>query len=179
MHEFADVKGEKWEVRITAGTIKRVSDLMDGVDLGQPLVGDPPFLTRFDTEIPFKANVLYAVLRPQCEARDITDEQFAELLEGEVLYEASVAFWEELADFFQSLQRTEVVKAIRRQMEIVRRGVEMMTEKIEGPAFDGAITRKLKEVSDQIDAELAELGDSAVSTPPSPDVIPSPEPSAS
>ncbi len=179
MRKFSDAAGAKWELRITGGTIKRVSELMDGLDLGQPLVGDPPFLTRFDTEMIFKVDVLCAVLRPECKERDISDEAFAALLEGKVLYDASVAFWEELADFFQSLQRTEVVKAICRQMEIVKRGVEMLTDKLEGPAMDRAIEQKLTEVSERIDQELAEPGGSAASTPLSPDAIPSPEPSAS
>ena len=130
MKEFTDADGGKWELRITAGTIKRVFDLMDGLDIGQPTVGNPPFLTRFDTDIMFKVDVLCAVLRPECEKRDVSDEAFAALLGGEVLYAASVAFWEELADFFQSLQRADVVEEIRLQAEIVRRGVRMAAEKL-------------------------------------------------
>ena len=55
MHEFTDAKGDHWTVDVTAGTLRRVQQLLKdqygNVDLGEPLEGKPPLLTRFDMEL--------------------------------------------------------------------------------------------------------------------------------
>ncbi len=166
--EFTDAQGGTWEVAINGGSVRRAAELLQ-VDLGRPLegpVGEPPFITRFDTDIVFKVNVLYAVCLPQIRERKLTDEQWAELLEGDALYQASEAFWGTMANFFQSLQQPHIVKAIERQRETIRKVYEATETALGSEAF----TKK-------IDTDLKELGESFVSTLQSPASTPSPEPS--
>jgi len=123
MHTFVDSKGETWDLCITAGTIKRCADLLK-VDLGDPMRGDPPLLTRFDTDIMFMVDLLWAICKPLAKEKQVDEEQFAERLSGDALQSAHDAFYEELLDFFRSLHKTNVVEAIKRQREIIAAGVE-------------------------------------------------------
>jgi hypothetical protein len=122
MPQFKDAKGEAWTVVVNGGTIKRALDRLK-VDLGDPLSGKPPLLTRFDIDIAFKVDLLYVACLPEAEKRGIADIEFAERLEGDALYAASEAFLEALSDFFQKLRRTHVVRAIEKQRAIVARAV--------------------------------------------------------
>ena len=151
MPQFKDAKGDAWTVVVNGGTIKRALDLLK-VDLGDPLSGKPPLLTRFDMDIAFKVDLLYVACLPEAEKRGVADLEFAERLEGDALYAASEAFLEALSDFFQKLRRTHVVTAIRREREIVARAVEMTDQAFAGKEFD-----------EHMDKELAELGESCAS----------------
>jgi len=163
MKQFKDSRGETWSVTINGASVKRAMDLLK-VDLGDPLAGDPPLLTRFDIDIAFKVDMLYVACLPEAEKRSIGDVEFAERLEGDALYAASEAFLEALSDFFQCLRRTHVVRAIQKQREVIVRAVEMADHAIDSDEFDA-----------KIDAELVELGNSFASLLQSPASIPSRE----
>jgi len=165
MRQFQDAKGDTWTIAVNGGTIKRALDLLK-VDLGDPLAGDPPLLTRFDMDIAFKVDLLYVACLPEAEKRGIGDAEFAERLGGDALYAASEALLEGLADFFQSLRRTHVVRAIEKQREVIRRAVEMADQTIASDQFNA-----------KLDAELAELGESFASLLQSPASTQSREPS--
>lgn len=167
MPQFKDAKGDTWTVVVNGGTIKRAVDLL-GVDLGDPLSGKPPLLTRFDTDIAFKVDLLYVACLPEAEKRGVADLEFAERLEGDALYAASEGFLEALSDFFRKLRRTHVVTAIRKERELVARSVEAIEQAIASPEFD----RRMEE-------EFTELGESCASLLQSPAATPSPEPSGS
>jgi hypothetical protein len=155
MHAFTDSKGQPWELRITAGTVKRCAEYLK-VDIGNPArsaPGEESLLVRFDTDLVFKVDLLYCVLKPEVDARQLTDEQFAECLEGDALQAAHDAFYEELLDFCRSLRRTDMVEAIRRQKQLVARGVEI-----------GAKTLASEETSKVIDRALTALGESAAAS---------------
>ena len=156
MVQFRDAKGDVWNVVVNGGTVKRALDLLK-VDIGDPLAGKLPTLTRFDTDIAFKVDLLFVVCLPEADGRGVSDVEFAERLEGDALYAASEAFLEALADFFQKLRRTHVVRAIERQREIVVRGVEMADRTIASNEF-----------GQRIDSELEALGESFASLLQSP-----------
>ena len=167
MKQFTDSKGDTWTVAVNGGTVKRAMDLLK-VDLGDPLAGNPPLLTRFDMDIAFKVDLLYVVCKPEAEKRGVKDVEFAERLEGDVLYAASEAFLEDLADFFQKLRRTHVVRAIGKQREVVTRAVQMAEATLASDEFDA-----------KIDAELAGLGESFANLLRSPGSTRASEPSES
>jgi len=172
MREFTDAKGDHWTVDVTAGTLRRVQQLLKdqygNVDLGEPLEGKPPLLTRFDVEIAFKVDLLYAVLKPQLDERGVSDLEFAERLSGDALFHASEAFMEAWADFFRSLRRPYLTAAIEKERQqaakIWAKGKELVRSE--------ALQRKL-------DGDLEELGSSVLSSLRSPGATRSPEPSAS
>lgn len=163
MNQFKDSKGDTWSVTVNGGTIKRARDLLK-IDLGAPLEGDPPFLTRFDIDIALKVDVLFVVCLPEAKERQVSDVEFAGRLEGDALYEASKAFWETLADFFRKLHQPHVVRAIEKQAEVIKRAIKLADDALSGEEFQK-----------RIDAELAELGEFFASSLQSPASTPSPE----
>jgi hypothetical protein len=95
---FKDEAGRLWEVRVNVASIKRVKSLIgldmyalikDGLAPFRELIADPEKLV----------NVLYCLCKPQADALGVTDEQFGELMAGDVLFAAIDAFVESYADF--------------------------------------------------------------------------------
>lgn len=115
MASFRDSLGYQWEVEINGGSVKRAKNLL-GIDLGRPTAGEPPWLTRFETDIAFKVDLLYAILRPQIVDLGWSEEEFAGLLGGDVLREASAAVCQALTDFFLSLGDRTAAIAIQSQV---------------------------------------------------------------
>ena len=99
MQTFTDTQGRAWTVAITVDTIRRVraltgTDLMGvlGGDLIQRLAADPVLL----------ADVLYSVVKPEAEARQINDADFGRALAGDAVASATTALLEGLVAFFPS-----------------------------------------------------------------------------
>lgn len=126
MHAFVDTKGRTWNIPLTIDAVKRVKSLLQGtVDLLNPAVGDPPLLTRLDTDIELLVNVIWAIVEPQAKALQVGDAEFGECLGGAAIAAAHDAFFEELADFFRLLRRPDVALAIDKQTAVVRKAVAM------------------------------------------------------
>ena len=154
MPDFTDSKQTVWEIAVNGATIKRALAEL-GVDLGKPLEGDPPLLTRFDTDLAFKVDLLFVVCLPQARAREISDEQFAERLEGEALYRASTAFFDAWQAFFLSLRRKDLAAAIAKERRAVEALCEMAGQKLQ--RLDGLIDREAEKLGREIDAEIDEM----------------------
>lgn len=158
MREFKDTAGRVWKVAITGATLKRTADLL-GVDLGDPLGGDPPLLTRLATDIAFLVDLVYVVCKPEADSSGVSDADFAGLLDGDALQAAHDALLEEYRDFFRSLRRGHLARTLDGQREIIAKATATAEQ--------------------QIGEALTRLGDSVANLPPLPDAIPSPAPSAS
>jgi len=147
MHTFTDPAQRTWTVAINVAAVRRVRDalkldllsVIDG-ELLEKLAGDPCLL----------CDVLYVLCKPQAEERGIGDEQFGELLAGDVIDAATQALIEELIDFFPS--RT-------------RRPLGEMRAKL--MALQAALTRKslakldaldVEQTADQLLAAMEKLG---------------------
>jgi len=173
MKEFQDTAGTTWQLAVTAGTIKRVQDLL-GVDLGKLCDRQPDgtlLLTRIHTDVIFLVDLIYVCCKPQADAAEISDTDFAERLGGESLLAAHQALQEELAGFFLRFGRKETAAALTKQAAIVAEGIERATEALESPEIQTLIEHRLN--------EIAPPGSSAANWPPSAAATPSPERSAS
>jgi len=139
---FADNTGQQWTLELTIGAAKRVRRLVD-VDLLALHEGDPPLLTRLELDLELLVNVIYAIVKPQADAAEVSDEQFGERLGGEAMLAAHGAFMEALADFFRGLGRTYLVTAIEKQQALIDRAIQeadgrigkIDVEKVIGQAF--------------------------------------------
>ena len=128
MKQFNDKHGVEWEISVTAGSIKRVRDLI-GVDLFKPGEGEPPTLVRVHEPALF-CDVLYAVCQPEAKRRNVTSEQFGEGLAGDVIHAARAAFFEEYHDFFLGLGAPAEAAALARVREffdtVIKTGAEAL-----------------------------------------------------
>lgn len=100
MKTFKDDQGRSWDLHLTITAAKRVQQLC-GVNILQLDQGDPPLLVRLGTDEILTWELLYALIQPQADKREITAEQFGEIMGPECLNAAQMALLEELTDFFR------------------------------------------------------------------------------
>ena len=99
MHAFKDDTGREWELTITVAGLKRVRekhkvDLMQ-IEQHEQLGTDPLMAT----------DIVYTLLEATAKDRQVDAQAFGERLGGSAAGLALGAFWEELTDFFQCMQR--------------------------------------------------------------------------
>ena len=129
MKVFTDATNRQWEIALTIGSAKRVKSLL-GIDLLQPESGDPPLLTRLGTDEMLLCDIIYCLVKPQADAAGIRDEEFGELLGGEVILAAQTALYEELIDFFQQRGRTDRSRAVAAQKQMIELAIQNADQQI-------------------------------------------------
>lgn len=102
MKIFKDTKGREWTIVVDVGQIKTVRDLV-GVDLhslfkdeAKRVLSDPILLV----------DTLYALCRQQCAGRQMSDVDFGQSFDGDVLEAAANALLDAVIDFFPQSRRT-------------------------------------------------------------------------
>lgn len=149
MSSFADCEGRRWQVRVTAGTLLRVSDLC-GVDLLEAVGG--PLMERILSEPAELCRIVAAVCRPEADRRGISEADFLDSLAGDSVAQARDALMEAVVDFFPSPQERRARGTLLAEM---RR----------------AIAKAMAEMETQFSEErvrsLVESGDTSTSSPAS------------
>jgi hypothetical protein len=158
MKGFCDSSGRAWSISLTIDSAKRVRNLIE-VNLLDLTSGDPPLLTRLGTDILLLCDVIYALVKPQADAQNITDEMFGSLLGGEAIQAAQSAFYEELIGFFQSAGRTDMMKALTAQRMLIDKAMKKIGVKIDNLDLDKLLDLTLGESS-------TNSPDRVASTPP-------------
>lgn len=159
MQGFSDSAGRAWTITINISAIKRVSDLV-GVNLANLLDGSPPLLTRLGTDVVLLCDVIFALVKPQADVAEVTDEDFGRSMGGDAILSANDAFWAELTAFFRQLRRTDTARAIERQAAMVQTAVAAVEQRINDLDIDGLIQKS--------------LGDSVGNSPESSELTPAP-----
>jgi hypothetical protein len=152
MKPFKDATGRGWSIDVSFASLKRVKELVRHDLL------DPKDLERVCNSVSDVADVLYCVCKPQCDEREITDEQFGALL-IDVFEAASTALFEDLSDFFRRLGRKALASLIQKMMKWTRAELtkgEQVLEAIEQTgkmdrAIEAAMTRAEKTVHRRLD----------------------------
>ena len=114
MKTFTDAASRAWEVTVNVGAVRRVRDLL-GVDLMDVAGGD--LLERLADDPVLLVDVLYVLVKPQADAKGVSDEDFGRGMVGGVLDEAASALMKELLDFFPSAQRARALGKMARKLE--------------------------------------------------------------
>ena len=159
---FNDSQGTTWNVEITIDTLRRVRAHMD-VDLGDLTAGDPPLLTQIETDIVMLINIVYLCVKPQLDAAGIDDETFAARLGGEAAQAAHDAFWQALELFFQSLHRTEQVRAIAMQLQLIEKIVAAGEARMTGIDLDKIVDQAFSDLPTNLPASSASTPEGAPS----------------
>ncbi len=165
-HKFTDATGTDWLVAVNVTTIKRVRDLLkddDGTPVNLLAVVEKKgtLMKQLATDPVLLVNVVYVLCQRQCQERNISDEQFGELMAGDVIESATVALLEDLRDFFPKGQRELIGTALAKLKKFEALALERARERVDSPEFDAAIERRITEA-------FAELNGSFTSSPASP-----------
>jgi len=142
MRQFTDNAGRTWTLAITVDAIRRVQGLAK-VNLANLMDGEPPLLTRLQTDLVLLADVLWAIVEPQARQVGVDDAAFGQALGGDAIAGANDALWEELADFFRLLRRTNVTAAIQKQAALVRAGIAATQARVEAIDPEATIAKAL------------------------------------
>ena len=166
MKSFTDNTGRAWMLAVTVGTIKRVRALC-GVDLANIITLEPgkqpkvDLLERLATDPVLLVDVLYAVCKPEADAKNITDEEFGRAMAGDAIELATAALLDEVIDFFPEAKRQVFRKILNATRRFEVKSKQALTELLTDPELDG-----------KIDAALEQLMNSSSASPESPESIP-------
>jgi len=135
MKTFTDSQGRTWSVVVNVSAVKRVRDLLD-VDLLDVANGE--LLSRLADDPCVLVDVLFALCKPEADAKGVTDEDFGRGMVGGVLDEAASALMKELLDFFPSAQRAralgKMARKIAEQQATLAQAAEAMKPLVEAAA---------------------------------------------
>ena len=111
---FKDKSGRSWDCSLSHTAMQRIKkmldiELMDLLEGGAVAEGVRKVLLSPITA----CDVVYVAVKPQADAAGLTDEQFGELLAGQVLADAIADLYKEIEVFFEATQGPEAAKALR------------------------------------------------------------------
>jgi len=144
MRTFQDSAGRTWTVAVNVDAVKRVRDLLreDLLDIEQTLprlLVDPILL----------CDVVYCVCKPQADAQQVSDVDFARAMAGGTIAQAKTALLEELVDFFPEPSQQETLRlAIAKYGELAERTKELIKARLNSPALTREIEAALSAVGD-------------------------------
>ena len=143
MKTFNDNAGRTWTIAVNVDAIKRVEGLIKGVNLANLTHGDPPLLTRLETDIVLLCDAIFALVKPQADQLGVSDEEFGKAMGGDAIIAAHDAFWEELNGFFRQLRRTDTARAIEKQAALVKATVAAIEQRVETLDVENVIAKAL------------------------------------
>lgn len=146
MKTFKDTSDREWSLELNITAVKRVKSLLD-VDLIALEVGNPPLLTRLGTDVILLCDIIYVLIKPQADQRDVSDEQFGASLGGGAILAAQSALYEELVLFFQGLGRTDLAEALKTQKQIVDLAVNRIKMKIQSLDLEKELDKTIGNLS--------------------------------
>ncbi len=153
MHSFRDSEGRPWNLAINVSTVKRVRSLV-GVDLYRlPEDGFKPLGELLGDPCKF-VDVLFAIVKPDADAKEITDESFGAALGGDYIEKASDAFVEELIDFFPDERRR---KALRKVIEKGKAIGEKLMDRAEATILRIDPDREATQIVDRLTARSSNV----------------------
>ena len=133
MHTFNDTQGRTWTVTINVDAIRRVRALLN-INLLETVEGK--LLERLITDPVLLCDILFALIQPEAEAKQVSDEDFGRALGGDVLDHATTALLEELVDFFPSGRRQVFRKALEKLKQLEGIALETATRRLESSELE-------------------------------------------
>lgn len=159
MKTFIDNAERTWSLSVNVAAIKRVRafcdiNLLDIITLDSENRPDAGLLERLSGDPVLLVDVLYAVCKPEADARNVSDEEFGQAMSGDSIELATRALLEEIVDFFPQGKR----RVFQKVLTATRRFEEATAKKLQELMDSGEIDRAL-------DNELRKLNGSSTSAP--------------
>lgn len=157
MKSFTDNNGRTWCLTVNVATIKRVRaiagiDLNAIVEMGEDGKPDISLLQRLSSDPVLLVDTLYAVCKPECDARNITDEDFGSAMAGDAIDAATSALLDEIVDFFPAAKRMafkKILTASRRFADVAKSKLE---KTMQAPGFEDRLVSELERLTGLSDA---------------------------
>lgn len=131
MTTFIDRKGKQWDVTLTLAGAKRI-DNSDFSTLGVEkfTILQPPdwFYPKLFTDTAFCMAIIWAIVKPQADVANITEEVFCDNLDGQAISKAKEGLWGALSDFFPERKTalSKVVESYKQAEKKLQEGLAAM-----------------------------------------------------
>jgi hypothetical protein len=187
MKTFRDTSGREWAISVDVNAVKRV--MRATFDFcGEPLkvnllsIVDPEDATGLLQKLieypPLVCDIAYAICKPQCDEKNVTDEDFGRALGGDVLEKALECIIEETVDFFPQARRAVLRRVLEKSQAFVQKAKTLADARIAAGELDAAIDAILEPELEKLQQKQppATGTGSALSLPESSASIPAAEP---
>lgn len=185
MKTFRDSEGREWAVAVDVNAIKRV--LKAPIEhLGEPVKVNLLELVEPDGELlkkvvaypPLVCDIAYALCKPQCDEKGVTDEDFGRAMGGDVLEMALDVILEETVDFFPESRRAVFKTVLAKSRTFAAKAKTLVAARLAAGELEAAIDavlvpelRKLETPSSGTGSAGNSLGSSG--STPDPELSPS------
>jgi hypothetical protein len=189
MKTFRDTVGREWAITVDVNAVKRV--MRATFDFcGEPLkvnllsIVDPEdtigLLKKLIEYPPLVCDIAYAICKPQCDEKNVSDEDFGRALGGDVLEKALECIIEETVDFFPQARRAVLRRVLEKSQTFVQKAKTLMDARMAAGELDAAIDAILEPELEKLQSREKPVPatgtGSASSLPESSVSIPVPEP---
>ena len=151
MKTFRDTAGREWAITVDVNAIKRVMKAPIE-NLGEPLKVNLLALVEPDSDLlkkvveypPLVCDIAYAILKPQCDEKNVSDEDFGRAMGGDVLEKVLDLILEETVDFFPQGRRTVLRRMLQKSQTFAEKARALTTARLEAGELDAAIDAALE-----------------------------------
>ena len=141
MKTFTNNAGHNWTLAITVDAIKRVRGLLN-VDLLEIVEGK--LIERLIRDPVLLCDVVYAVCKPEADARGVTDEDFGRAMAGDAIEHATKALLEELVDFSPSPRdRANLGRVLEKTWAVMDRARDVVEARLGSGEIEKAVEQAL------------------------------------
>ena len=141
MKTFNDNAGRAWTVTVNVDAIKRVKSLL-AVNLMEAVEGK--LLERLVSDPVLLCDVIYAVCKPEADAKSIGDEDFGRSMAGDAIDLATTALLEELCDFFPKGRRRLLRKALEKLKKLESIALTAAETRLDSPELERRMAEELE-----------------------------------
>jgi hypothetical protein len=146
MKTFRDTTGREWAITIDVNSVKRVMkstfDYMGEslkINLLSLVEPDSDLLKKVIAYPPLVCDIAYAICKPQCDEKNVGDEDFGRSMGGDVLEKVLDCILEETIDFFPLARRTVLRKVLEKSQTFAEKAKVLMAARLAAGDLDVAI----------------------------------------
>lgn len=149
---FTDARGRRWPLVLTYGLAQRIHKSLE-LDLANAHTGEA--LTKLGQSDELFVATLFALVEDEAGRQEVSPQEFAEGLNGEVLEAAGQALEQMLVLFIRPALRPVLEAVFAANHEKRAKVVELATRKLTGAGKDRAIDREVATIEERLDRALA------------------------
>jgi len=160
MQQFNDRNGDTWHPDINATTAKQLRRELD-LDPADLLTKQNTTLVRLSESFELVVGALYILCRKEADGREVSDEQFGELIGVDQIVDAQSALIETLAAFGGPARGPAILAQWRNVQRLIEKGSEKVVELFDDPATERLMMKHIEKAERAARAELVGSGGNA------------------
>jgi len=138
---FNDNAGRTWTIAINVDAIKRVRSLLE-VDLLEIVEGK--LIEKLIRDPVLLCDVVYAVCKPEADAKGVSDEDFGRAMAGDAIEHATKALLEDLVGFSPSPRdRANLQRVLATTWNVMDRARDLVEQRLQSGELERVVERAL------------------------------------